>query len=86
VAVWLGHGVPLSVALGRAELERGAVIRAHTTEKRAAAHGVYALTRQLGGGLDDGLLYCYARRGSEACCARLCGEWLVRGIPAMQRR
>jgi hypothetical protein len=53
----------------------------HETEKRAPAHGVYALARQLGGGLDEGLLCRYTRRGSEACCA-----WLVRGISVTQRR
>jgi hypothetical protein len=45
-AVRLGHAMPLSIALGQAELEEGSTIRAHEMEKRAPVHGDYALARQ----------------------------------------
>jgi hypothetical protein len=38
--------MPLSIALGQAELEEGSTIRAHEMEKRAPVHDDYALARQ----------------------------------------
>jgi hypothetical protein len=57
----------------------------HTAWKGAPAHDAYAHTRQLGGGLIDGLLRRGASRGSEARCAWLGVERLVHSITATQR-
>jgi hypothetical protein len=58
----------------------------HAAQKGVLAHSAYARARQLGGGLVDALVCRDAIRGSEARCAHLGGERLVRGITATQRR